>query len=65
MGNSAVFHWAVFVKGTGGPFTKSAYKKMYRRIFSLIDEAVGENDIVMYFFGYFPSLQATVGTTKK
>lgn len=40
----------VFLKEDGEPFTKSAYTKMYHRIFGLITAAIGKNDLVMYSF---------------
>lgn len=40
----------VFMREDGTPYTKSAYTKMYKRIFKLIEEAIGENDLVMYSF---------------
>lgn len=40
----------VFTKEDGGLFTKSAYIKMSKRIFDLITEAIGENNLVMYSF---------------
>ena len=40
----------VFVREDGSPYTKSAYTKMSYRIFNLITEAIGENDLVMYSF---------------
>lgn len=40
----------VFLRDDGTPYTKSAYKKMYHRIFSLIADKLGETDLVMYSF---------------
>ena len=40
----------VFLKSDGKPFTKSAYIKMYNRIFSKISAVIGKNDLVMYSF---------------